>query len=309
MFIDNLKAGMHYKLYKRRNVYDKMVVEIKNEFIPDLEYKDIILEFLSALKESERIVFLNNLKNIKIINSNDDFEFRKGIASGGGYDIYNNIIYINPETAHKTLYHELFHVATSTFDHKHKKAYSGFHQCKNVSIGRALNEGYTQYITESTFGDKVHKVYSYDISVMKRIEMLVGKGNLRRLYFGMDLKGLIKALEEYASYDDIINFIKTFDMVHDILNSDNFYNLSEGYVVNNLVKINKFLFKMYIIKYIGEKGCIDPDDPELIEFLTNTNLYASTSTKIYDLNCHELVNIVLGEVADEMEKAKVNRID
>ena len=92
MFIDNLKAGMHYKLYKRRNVYDKMVVEIKNEFIPDLEYKDIILEFLSALKESERIVFLNNLKNIKIINSNDDFEFRKGIVSGGGYDTYNNTI-------------------------------------------------------------------------------------------------------------------------------------------------------------------------------------------------------------------------
>ena len=155
--------------------------------------------------------FYNNLNEIRIDlydSRTRNKYFHRGIF--GYYDVKKNAIKLDEDYVSVIIFHELFHMASSVY--LNGNYYSGFRQYSSddyTSIGKGLNEGYTQLLTERYFGhnDDFSKVYEYETFIAGKLEEIVGKFKMQELYLSANLYGLIKELNKYVSYEEIINFI------------------------------------------------------------------------------------------------------
>ena len=65
----------------------------------------------------------------------------------GIYNARNNKISFVNGVNSNTIFHELFHMASSYLDKENKILYGGFYQSsKGLNIGRGLDEGYTELL-------------------------------------------------------------------------------------------------------------------------------------------------------------------
>lgn len=235
----------------------------------DLKYNDIDFDGLISKKYGEALLkfsevmltklyyanltnFYNNLNEIKI-DTQDSKEMRDLFYNRqlGYYSAKDNEIVLNEDYASITIFHELFHMASSVY--LNGIYYVGFRQYLSSSyesIGQGLNEGYTQLLTERYFGHcfDMKSPYEYESFVASKLEKIVGKYNMQELYLNANLYGLIKNLRTYASYEEIIEFISNLDYISANLNKKVNIILKSDMLAKKIKLINRFLVKTYLVK-------------------------------------------------------------
>lgn len=235
--------------------YDKLISKkFCGAFI---EFVEIIL---SEFSDVDLTIFYNNINEVKM-GPSKGYSFR---YTDGYYDIECNDIIFEEDNYLASIYHELFHVASSVS--VENTYYSGFSQSSNVHIfGDGLNEGYTQLLTERYFGEieSVRGSYKYETFIASKLEEIVGKSKMYKLYLGANLHGLIEELKQYASYEEIINFISCVDYIERYNDASKISRLLKtNMCIQKIKEINSFLVKVYLIKLKKDvlDGILNNDD-------------------------------------------------
>ncbi len=270
VFTSTSKIHESFKLKREKRLADIDSVE----FPPELEhlYEEVSYENLSGLSkrkfgdellhfskvitdnfdESDLINFYNNIVNLDTYET--DFKKRNKkyknsiLEVRGSYVVNNNSIFLNPDDFKSTIYHELFHMSSSKVDEN--VVYSGFSQSKlGVKVGDALNEGYTQLLTERYFSeDEIIKSYVYFVRIALLTEKIIGKEKMEKLYLHSDLYGLIDELKKYAYYQDIMEFLSNLDFVFYHLDDKRVSSIKKKMIEKSLKQISEFLLLTYSIK-------------------------------------------------------------
>lgn len=191
---------------KYRQVDYKVTTEIKLKNLTDRLKEVFKDDEIKNLIVSTKLIADERLKSMKIYK-------RRGIhffnTQNGAIENEKDRLIINKKSSY---YHELLHLL-SCDDGKGDIFHVGFHTCaRNVDLkdindrGRAINEGYTQYLREKCF-ITLHKTsYGEQIKYAERIKNLIGENKMIKLYLNHDLNGLIKELE------DLFSTKKAFDL-------------------------------------------------------------------------------------------------
>lgn len=264
-----------YCLQKRHKVNHR--VQVKNLPKQDLKYDGIdydkllsrkfcgaIMEFieviLSEFSGADLTIFYNNINEVKT-SSSKGYSFR---YTEGYYDIEHNDMILEEDNYLISIYHELFHMASSV--EADGIYYSGFSQSSYTHIfGDGLNEGYTQLLTERYFGDieDVRGAYKYEVFIAGKLEKIIGKSKMYKLYLGANLHGLIEELQEYASNEEIIKFISCLDYTMKYTDASEISRLLKtNMYIRKVKEINSFLVKVYLIKLKKDvaNGILSNDD-------------------------------------------------
>lgn len=173
-------------------------------------------------------------------------DYTKKDEYAGRYNTLENIICINikDENQVKSIYHELFHLA-STNRMQIDRIATGFSSYQyGQTIGSKLNEGYTDLMALRYFGS-VGFVPAY-ITVLPYVnvlEQVVGKNKMEALYLTANPGELVRELSKYDSVENIMYFINNLDYVND---------LKESYIDNEqrLRNTSIMLVQWYVRKLI-----------------------------------------------------------
>ena len=200
-------------------------VEIPKDFSRHVDYsrfnnskiREILLEFVVALNSNfnkgSLANFYNNInhtsisKNIFLRPDNGYFEYDN-----------NNINMKIVVRDYPHLYHELFHLSSSTT--AGKIIFNGFSQEYEedgvlYTIGDSLNEGYTEFLARRYFGDRTGRIaYTFEVKVAEKLEKIIGKEKMEDLYLRSDLNGLVEELSKYTDVDNVKSFIICNDFVN-----------------------------------------------------------------------------------------------
>lgn len=133
------------------------------------------------------------------------------LTAGGYYQIRKNLLKYYEK---KSLGHEFLHMASSYTDKEKDIDISGFHFTKKrFSIGRGINEGYTELLASRIYNKK-NKVSSYQnlVPIVEMIELFFDDAiDMRKLYFSGNLAGVIHKLQEYGIAENEI-YCMLFEM-------------------------------------------------------------------------------------------------
>jgi len=219
--------------------------KIDNEEILKKQYYRDILKFIDVIKrnfkESDLKNFYHNINGLVIINSEDVKN-----SYEGEYNPRENQMEIY-EYSPMAIFHELFHMASSI---KHGDVYfTGFKQYKSGDvIGKGLNEGYTQLLTERYFDVEEGKSYPYQVDIMRHIETIVGREKMESLYLNADLLGLTRELNRYMSNEEIMRFIADMDFLQTNLTDKKKTHKENQLIKTCFKRINRFLIICYARK-------------------------------------------------------------
>lgn len=252
--------------------------DIEISQIGSKKVKEAVLEFADILKKEfpadSLINFYNNINEVKIK--------RNGIilldlAVGVYYCKKNKINYFTIAS----IYHELFHMASSVYDSEKELVCAGFKQryytsgskSKVINIGDGINEGYTELLAHRYFGGKhkMSKTYKFEVGIVDKLEKIVGQDEMKKLYLSANLMGLVDNLKQYASEEDILNFINGVDLVCN--HSMDLFLLGNDKMKTSIINVYSFLLQTYIIKLKKqvENGIITTK-----EFVEQTTQYANS---------------------------------
>lgn len=249
-----------FRLYKLNEspVKDlKAENNIKNVNNEIKKYLDILLK--ENTNEQNKLI-LRNIESLKIKNK---------IGKNNAYYVpFNNTIYLN-RNMKESLPHEIIHVASS---YKTKDViYCGFCQLtKKGNIGIGLNEGFTELFNKEIFKEKGLSGYSlFEVDVAKEIRKLLGKENVKTLYFNADLVGLSKCLLKYDTKENIVSFIKDLDFINENFKYSNV-------IKEKMLNIYLTLYKWKVIKLnnLYKENKITKDEYEVL-VLDNSKIYPS----------------------------------
>lgn len=251
--------------------------------------KEAVLKFTNLMIEkfpSEVLSnFYNNINTLEIKNNAPrKNQFFNNFRCVGVYKGELNRIILDENQFFNTIYHELFHMASSVS--KDKIYYSGFYQAKPKSmIGEGINEGYTEVLTKRYFYQDTRKFKSYEFLVMiaDRLEKIIGKDIMESLYFKADLHGLVLELQKYISEDDVMKFITNTDFILKYVYEDRVRFIERDKIVNVLKTTINLLIKAYNFKLESEysKGNIRAD-----EFLEEMYGYCSSFASDLKIDGH-----------------------
>ena len=230
-------------------------------------YQEEVDKFISKMKENvspENLTLMyHNLANLKIKTSNFKlflislvFSLKRKNFSlvGGGYHPGSNSVHLYskpfialieqsmgekaPFSSLQSLIfsHELLHMSSSIVKkHKHCTGFCHHYTVLSnpkrfdFSIGTALNEGYTDLLTERIFGIKNNGgLYEFFKETARIIEGVVGKEKMTNLYFKADLLGLTNVLEKYVPKEKNKRFL---------LELDNVSNKNIKFIMNYLTEL------------------------------------------------------------------------
>lgn len=173
-----------------------MIQELKvaldeNANIP-LEVKGEILELIKIFHEAFKDVNLDNLKEkLKTLKIKRESMYLAKLPCE--YKPFTNEILINVprfenDDARHWFMHALIGVITS------KENYYGFNNSEDTLV--ALNEGYTEIITNNLVGDLENNFFTDEIIITNLISKAVGEDVLYDAYFTNDSEKLLKAMIE-----------------------------------------------------------------------------------------------------------------
>ena len=198
-----------------------------------IEDEDVI-EFYQTLKNkvapNNLINFYNNIQTLKIVKS-DNSNIKKIEEAMyfclGNYDNVKNTINIfyNPQNNKDTLHHELFH--TSSADRKNKL--NGFelnleHDHLFISIGRGLNEGYTETLCNRYFKTRNEKAYPKLQNLSILIERFYDNPkDMEADYFNACLINLISELSQKMTIEEAVDILVDIDYIDEHPDDQNFY--------------------------------------------------------------------------------------
>ena len=175
--------------------------EIDHKYEENLQKE--IDKFLNVLENNfnrESLAFF--FRNIKSLDFKEMAE-KENDDTLGVYNVIQNNIRLLKEDNNNTLFHELFHMASSYRDEENKISYCGFHQTKkNYDLGRGINEGYTELLANRYSDYNSHYCYYCEKKYAKIIEDIIGKELMQNLYLQANLKGLITELTKYQTTEN-----------------------------------------------------------------------------------------------------------
>lgn len=258
---DKIKANYKFdKDFFDKNVVmihlpKELLVESKSinfDRINENKFKDTITYFCVVLTNhfdrDTLNCFYQNINSLIVKDNIDSLDDLLNLTDTLGiYYNQDNSIKLYKKNKRATLYHELFHMASSYVDNNNM--FSGFSYSNqnddSKDFGDGLNEGYTDLLTKRYFGnvEVFESDYDFEILIASFIEEIVGKDVMEKLYLTADFQGLMGILKRYAYEDEIRIFIKDLDFVlkyndEDKLNKKNIKILNE--VIKN---ISEFLVR------------------------------------------------------------------
>ena len=264
MKIDNFSDKLIYNIClkdinesinKSSNRQKKRMVELE-ELNPNADFgslKNTILEFAKIFKKSftneQTKSMYYRLNRIKVVEKDETVKKRQDDVRLGSYNAYYNrmtLYHYNDESVPNikkdTIFHELLHMSSSR--NTEDGYISGF---DSLSIGTAINEGFTEYMREKYFRSIPGNYTNSDdwrITVVKGLEYLVGEKEMESFYFNADLPGLIKALERYSSREEVIKLLFLIDRVE----TKNFSEKRYKQVIREIARMNQNKLDYYYRK-------------------------------------------------------------
>lgn len=280
MHISKLKIytpqkNIKYKSYiyqEKINPFLKLNPSILNNF--DDKFIQYINKFLNTLEAKNPNIDLNlfykNLIDLSIKEKKNFNRFKLfKTAINGMYNFKINQIEVLKNNYSFTIFHELLHCASTRKDGN--VFLSGFYKKdKKSSMGRTLNEAYTNLLEERYFEDNF-KSNAYDNikHIVKTIELLIGKDKMEKLYFTGNLNDLIKEFEKFgANKQQILFFIDELDYIR--------YNL--GFDENRYL-CQKAIYHVtnFLISCFSKKDC-----SKLNEYIENFNFKIKANNITYN---------------------------
>lgn len=256
--------------YKKVKMPPELVLESSafeiNEKIKK-EDKGMILNFVNTLYSEfpiECLILLcNNLKTLKIRDTNNKNRFFKSFVTGT-YDVKKNEVELRDCSFGSPMYHELFHLSSSVIQNKIR--FSGFSQ---DSLGNGINEGYTQLLTERYFPNDtdVNTVYPIQKRIMQAIEMIIGQKTMGQLYLQANLKGFIENMKSYASEEAIMKFVSDVDFISDYLINPKVVPFKKNLLHKAFNSISEFLIKVIVNYLVLQAFTGNIDEEELNRIL------------------------------------------
>ena len=231
-----------------------------------------------------------NLKNTKI-NTEFFYNLYHGIDSSGHFKAREDGKINRVEVdSRPVLFHELFHVATHRrisdslefdgFEQEEKREDGKWH-----SLGSALNEGYTELMTDRYFKKEKLKglSYEYQVSVVRKIEQVIGRDKMEQLYLTSNPKGLFDALTMYIS--EVEAKILFFNNDRLLLNKPSKKNaMSEEDVKKTLEEIDRILVNLFVTKETRRLNNQEISEDEYRENITD---FTQSFAKEVELNGHK----------------------
>ena len=201
---------------------------------------------INSFNDLDLVNFYSNLADLKIIETTDEIYGKLDYATNSNYDYLKNCIIIKKnKISDKSLYHELFHMASNATTKSDIK--DGFYLYQNKrNFGLGINEGYTEYLTRKYFGKFDNEyVYEFEVIIAKYIEDIIGKNKMESYYLRAQLDSLIDDLSLYSDRDRAILFITDIDFVHYFLDQEDMQND----ILAAVNRINEFIICCRLSKY------------------------------------------------------------
>ena len=278
------------------------------------KYGESIVKFaevvINTFSEKDLINFYNNINDIK--TREKSFKIRNLILkskTAGEYNTKKNEITIDDEYADTTIYHELFHMAGSKYEDGID--YSGFQQSSLkpgiANIGRGINEGYTELLSQRYFGknDDNEGTYEYEVFTAEKLEQIIGKEKMESLYLNANLKGLIDELKQYTSEEEIMRFISSTDFLVKHMNDKRLKIFEKNMISNSLKNVNRFIITCYSKKLQQQfdDGIISSKD-ELLHKLADFISSLSYTIKVGNREFEMMTNDDIKEIVQAAFKKK-----
>ena len=202
---------------KNQEVYSTQIPETKKSQEFDLsninkKYQPRIKAFHTILKESVSPECLNTFYD-RITTSTITYSKLKNflyrfcyIKVTGEYLVKENEIHLYVNRGQRTtLTHELLHLSSSYVNQKREHYQIGFYQENpTLVLGDALNEGYTEYLTNKLFHLGYNSSdYLYESIIAMLVEEVLGDRTMQKLYFTGDLYNFINNLCQYTTIDNV----------------------------------------------------------------------------------------------------------
>ena len=265
------------------------------------EVKYFINVFYQNFKNRNIDLFIKNIQSLKIDSKPTNLKellkclIKTNPALYMGND--NTILLIQKDVPDYVIYHELFHMA-STF-YKNNVIHTGFRQgnLNNfTSIGKGLNEGYTQLLKNRYFGETREeydkKTYLIQQHFAFLLEYIIGKKNMEDLYLTANLPELIRSLTRFKSYDEIIDFICDLDYINNYIKKKK-TDIKYKLVSNKIKRCSLFLLDCFIKKM---NILLTNNEVTKNEFDRRINYYISLLNTTIEYNSDVYVGIDMEDV-------------
>ncbi len=168
----------------------KVILDSNGNITDDV--KDNLLELISIFNDTFKDIDLSNLKErLKTLNIKRESMYLAKLPLE--YKPFNNEIVINIGRfencdAKHWLMHVLLGIITA------RENYYGFNNSDNTFV--ALNEGYTEIITNNLVGDVDNNYFADEIIMTNLIGKIIGEDVLYDAYFSNDSEKVLKAMIE-----------------------------------------------------------------------------------------------------------------
>lgn len=214
-------GGISYAFYKMNEKkilenFDKMKTATRTGIATNIpkEHEEIIKIFRENVNRRNLKNFYYNIQDLKITKNNKLML----LGIGGKYSTEKNTI---EYTLDSTLWHEVFHMASTYHNKETDVTQTGFvHYLDKISCCKALNEGYTDLCQRRVFNQK-SKFYNGEVRFAIFLELLIGKENMEKYYFQNDFVGLVNHLSQYIDQKDVLKFFTALDFGFDMKKMSN----------------------------------------------------------------------------------------
>ncbi len=251
---------------------------------------------LSEVKPNFDFPFLRmNLETLKVKNRLVA-DFDTNTVSYANYYSGDNKIVLSTGHALASIYHELFHMATRTITSDGYE-FCGFSQFKPLilNIGKGLNEGYTELLTQRYFYDQgLEYAYSIEVNFAKMVEKIVGQSKMEQLFFDADLFGLQQEFIKDTTEEEFLQFICDLDYIKS--------NRAKGYskeLEECLQRAWNFLYLAYIKKQkrlLNEQKIsyeLYENNLEWAVYRINNSYYSFNEIDVWNCNKDKMLNELL----------------
>lgn len=263
----------NFKVIDKAPIIKNIQTTKTNSIMNRKDLEEIVSTFLNTLKTQLSEEEFNNIKH-----NLETLQYKKGnqlfikvthslgyYSARGHYIAINTKQEIDTETFKHIIYHELLHAVTSCYHNK--TYYTGFNQVNtkaNKKIGNLLNEGYTELLTKRLFGDNDNAGYDYEVAVAELLEFIIGIDKMKKLYFNMDLEGLINELSKYQDINKVKQFILNLDTIDALYDEKGQYERETLSKLYNEVSI--FLYEAFQSRV---EQTINIHNLEFYEYISN----------------------------------------
>jgi len=277
------------------------------------KYSSSIKKFVEVMTNeipSDQLVFLyNNFNELKIKDSNLYFYnlINRCYKSDAIYKSKHNTITFSDRIDEFSIFHELLHVATTIMLNKTDvhTGFSVYYEKPLLSLGRGINEGYTELMVKKYFAgckQDYFSGYDYHLDVAQIIDKIVGSNKMQELYFKANLRGLIEEMSNYISVSDVVNFLIDCDVLV------NYESRKLGRYEDSIreeieTRVCKMLIKMVSNKIteLVKEGKIDSKiaEEEYLKYFENSRYYMNVCSLLIQ---YKTKNRSLIEPADDSLK-------